>query len=138
MLYQIPIQNTESTLDDLDYREKGGYTRLVVDVHLCESVHGKLQGLTRPPIKALTYVAAADNPNFAPFDHDIPAELHAACDQITSAEGPSGRSFDYLRQLWRFVESMGISDRHLQLLVLHCESKTTTAESTVGIDEEFV
>lgn len=53
--YVVPDDKREGVLADLDFREKGGYTRRVVDVH-------KLDG--EDSVKALLYTGTTDNPNF--------------------------------------------------------------------------
>eukprot|EP00618_Florenciella_parvula_P008435 CAMPEP_0119473368 /NCGR_PEP_ID=MMETSP1344-20130328/5056_1 /TAXON_ID=236787 /ORGANISM="Florenciella parvula, Strain CCMP2471" /LENGTH=276 /DNA_ID=CAMNT_0007506473 /DNA_START=61 /DNA_END=892 /DNA_ORIENTATION=- len=55
MGYEIATESAEGVLADLDFREKGGYTREVV---LVQPLAGG------EPVKALLYSATPDNPNF--------------------------------------------------------------------------
>lgn len=67
-------------LDELDFREKGGYTRAVVEVH---------HSGTGDVVKALLYTGNAQNPNFHALPHDVAAHV------IAWAIGPSGRNIEY-------------------------------------------
>lgn len=91
----------ESVLGNLDFREKGGYTRDVVEVTPVEA--------GRPAVRALLYTANPENPNFSP-----PASLEATATVIAKAVGPSGDNVEYLLRLAAFLESVGERDEHVE------------------------
>lgn len=102
MLYRIDPAQSKTILDELDYREKGGYARQIVDA--CTET-------SETAIEALTYVAHAGNPNYlgpAP-DHEIAA-------QIAESTGPSGHNEEYLRRLHEEFVTHGIADDHVSRL----------------------
>lgn len=76
----LSIRPWITVLDELDFREKGGYTRAVVEVH--HSGTGEV-------VKALLYTGNARNPNFHALPHDIVAHV------IAWASGPSGLNVEY-------------------------------------------
>jgi cation transport regulator ChaC len=79
----------------LTNREKGGYTRSVVEVH-CEPQPGDTY-VPGEIVQALLYSGTTDNPNFwlAPTDE--------AAAVIAKAVGPSGSSVDYLFSLAEYL-----------------------------------
>jgi len=89
--YLVPESKAEEVLKSLDFREKGGYTREVVDVKLFED--GSL-------VRALVYSATADNPNFEPdLASSKPEALDKAAHIIATSTGPSGKNDEYLFEL---------------------------------------
>ena len=99
--YRVGEADVESVLGNLDFREKGGYTRDVVEVTPVEA--------GRPAVRALLYTANPDNPHFSP-----PASLEATAAVIAEAVGPSGDNAYYLLQLAAFLESVGERDEHVE------------------------
>ena len=53
--YRVADADIDGVLANLDFREKGGYSRAVVEVAPCDG---------SPPVRALLYTATTDNPNF--------------------------------------------------------------------------
>ena len=53
--YRVPDADASAVLDALDFREKGGYTREVVEVTPIDGSQ---------PVQALLYTATPENPNF--------------------------------------------------------------------------
>ncbi|KAJ8603730.1 hypothetical protein CTAYLR_000237 [Chrysophaeum taylorii] len=91
--YLIPDDHRDDVLANLDFREKGGYTRAIADVRL----EGAEDGAS---IRALVYSATIDNPNFVPrFVTDDPAALDEAAAIIATTRGPSGPNNEYLYKL---------------------------------------
>ncbi len=88
-------------LPNLDYREKGGYERMQVDVI---DTSGKL-------IKAITYRAPEQNEHFLG-----PKPMLDMAKQISHASGPSGSNSDYLFQLEEALQRLGHPDRHVTML----------------------
>ena len=93
--------DVESVLGNLDFREKGGYTRDIVEVTPVEA--------WRPAVRALLYTANPENPHFSP-----PADLEATAAVIAKAVGPSGDNAEYLLRLATFLESVGERDAHVE------------------------
>lgn len=100
--YRIKDSEVPNVLNHLDYREKGGYTRV--------------QKLFFPqdpkvvPFEITIYIAHLNNVNFAGE-----ADEDAIARQIVTSIGPSGPNIDYVRGL---VEAMrkyfpGVNDEHL-------------------------
>jgi len=83
--YCIPKDKAQEVLADLDYREKGGYMRAVVEVTFTD---GSGQA------SALLYTGAVTNPNFY-----LPGSLDEAAEIIATAHGPSGPNKEYLFNL---------------------------------------
>ena len=91
MCCRVPKDRVADVLDALDFREKGGYTRDIVEV-----LPAGADAAQRPPVRALLYSATPDNPGFAA---DALADLPAAARTIAYSRGPSGRNRDYLEAL---------------------------------------
>ena len=91
MIYTIPPELVEECLEEIDFREKGGYSRDVIDV---------VQDKTGETHQALLYRGTPDNPAIWPRAlRDLP--LTAAV--IAVADGPSGRNDVYLNRLDHFM-----------------------------------
>jgi len=106
--YYISEDKVNQVLSYLDYREKGGYTRELVNVFTKEN--------SQEPtiVGALLYRATEDNPEFlgrAPV-----AQLAV---QIHKSVGPSGRNVEYLLNLANMMHQMGVEDKHLFALEKH-------------------
>jgi alpha-tubulin suppressor-like RCC1 family protein/cation transport regulator ChaC len=91
VIYTIPPELVEECLEELDFREKGGYARDVIDV---------VEDKTGETHQALLYRGTPDNPAFWPRAlRDLP--LTAAI--IAVADGPSGKNDVYLNRLDHFM-----------------------------------
>ena len=101
--YRVADEDAQQVLDDLDFREKGGYTREVVQV---AHAGGTLD--------ALLYRGTVDNPN---FDASAIKDLDAAALTIKGAIGPSGPNRDYLLNLATWLREVGEEDAHVAALV---------------------
>mmetsp|Transcript_60867 Transcript_60867/g.135623 ORF Transcript_60867/g.135623 Transcript_60867/m.135623 type:complete len:124 (-) Transcript_60867:245-616(-) len=100
--YRISEQDAAKVLEGLDFREKGGYTRAVIQV-------------ARPDdptvtVRALLYTANPANPNF------YEAPLEEAARIITSAVGPSGPNLEYFDRLAEWLTSVGEEDAHIDAI----------------------
>lgn len=84
-------------LAHLDHREKNGYRRVRLPIHL-----------DREQVTGLTYVAPPENPAFLGE-----APLQAMVEQIRGSRGESGTNSDYLLELARELRRMGIHDAHV-------------------------
>jgi glutathione-specific gamma-glutamylcyclotransferase len=94
-------ETREATLDALDYREKGGYTRVDIDA---------IDLATQQPIpeRCLCYIADKDNEEF--LGHADDADIAT---QIYHSVGPSGPNIDYLLNLSRGLRQLGATDEHV-------------------------
>ena len=100
--YRVGEADAEKVLAGLDFREKGGYTRDIVEVTPVEA--------GRPAVRALLYTANPENPNFTP----PAAALAETAAVIAGASGPSGDNAEYLLRLAAFLESVGERDEHVE------------------------
>jgi len=98
--YRVAPPDVEAVLDNLDVREKGGYTRLELAVDVL--------GAAPLTVTALTYVAAPDNPDWLG-----PAELPAIARQIAGSRGPSGTGREYLVRLAAALRELAVDDPHV-------------------------
>ena len=84
MAYLVEAEILAATFENLDYREKNGYERLDVRLHLDD----------RQTITAHTYIAPVNN-----FAYLGPASADEIAAQIHASHGPSGANRDYLLEL---------------------------------------
>tara|TARA_A100001011_G_C14233643_1_gene810003 strand:- start:720 stop:1259 length:540 start_codon:yes stop_codon:yes gene_type:complete len=99
LAYRLPAETLKHTLCSLDYRERGGYRRLEVDLFLD----------TGKKVTGLTYFADTTNANFLGIAK--PAEI---AKQILSSRGPSGDNLEYLLRLEEALAALSIQDAHVQ------------------------
>lgn len=97
LLYTVPAELVEECLAELDFREKGGYARDVIDVVEDES------GDT---VKALLYRGTPDNPAF--WSRAL-LNLPFAAATMAVSIGPSGRNDVYLHNLDGFMQKAAAS-----------------------------
>jgi len=109
LCYRVGAADVQRVLDALDFREKGGYTRDIVEV-----LPAGADAAQRPPVRALLYSATPDNPGFAA---DALADLPAAARTIAYSRGPSGRNRDYLEALAKWLDEVGERDEHVAELM---------------------
>ncbi len=98
MAYLIEAEVVAATFEQLDYREKNGYERLVTDLHL----------RTGDRVPGLVYIAAPGN-----FAYLGDAPLEDIARQILGAAGPSGRNIDYLNDLAEALRRLEVHDEHV-------------------------
>jgi len=100
--YRIPEDKVKETLDHLDYREKGGFTR--------SSTTFYPQDCGRSPLDITVYVAIEGNVNYLG-----PAPVHVIARTIAFTRGPSGPNVDYLFNLCEAMRKIApeIEDEHL-------------------------
>lgn len=102
MAYRVPEPEREAVLAKLDFREKGGYQRLVL------SLHGRDGEVFA---EGLSYVATPDNDDYLGC-----APLPAIAEQVRRSEGPSGRNIDYVLRLADALAEMSVEDGHVARL----------------------
>lgn len=102
MAYRVAPADVTEVLAGLDHREKGGYRRVTIDVH----VEG---GEVLPG--ALMYLATEDNPNYVG-----PAPLPEIAARVRRCVGPSGPNVEYVLRLAEALRAMGVApdeDEHV-------------------------
>lgn len=97
--YRLEGAQVEAVLARLDHREIAGYERHEVTVHPRAGAS----------MTALMYLANADNPSWLG-----PAPLEAMATHIVGARGPSGTNAEYVLELARALEGMGVRDPHVE------------------------
>ena len=96
--YRVEANQQEKILAGLDYREKGGYDRLSIEIFFDKS--RSTQGLT--------YHATVKNPNYLGV-----ASISDIANQIISSVGPSGTNTEYAHRLNDALQEMNAVDTHV-------------------------
>ena len=97
VVYTIPSEQVEEYLAELDFREKGGCVRDVIDVVIYKVYNA---------IKALLYRGTPDNPAF--WSRPL-LDLSFAAATMAVSIGPSGKNCDYLFKLDKFMRDPAVS-----------------------------
>ena len=115
MTYRVDDADAESVLAGLDHREKGGYDRLHTDVMLDPE---------RGSVRALLYIATADNPNYV----GPAGAIEEIARIVRLAHGPSGPNIEYVLRLAQALEAMGANDPHVAELARHASARKQANE----------
>ena len=110
--YRVAAADAQAVLAGLDFREKGGYTREIIEVVPRDADGGA--SAARAPVEALLYSATPDNPNFSA---EMLRDTAEAARVIGAASGPSGPNRDYLLNMAAWLEAEGEHDPHIAALV---------------------
>lgn len=109
-VWLIPPSQAAHVLAILDEREKGGYSRTVIQVRLQDYRE----------CRAVVYIGMCGNPNF--YDGSIdrledssPVAIWRTANIISVAEGPSGRNLDYLLSLYHHLNVFKASNKHFDV-----------------------
>lgn len=105
--YRVAPSAADEVIEQLDHRERGGYSRHVVDV-VSPIGADPVAADERNVDSAVMYVAGRQNPHWAG-----PAPVDELADQVVRAEGPSGPNVEYLVELARALREIGARDRHV-------------------------
>jgi len=98
ILYTVPASLVDECLEELDFREKGGYSRDIIQVEISDEENiGKTK-----TIKALLYRGTPDNPAF--WKRPL-IDLSFAAATMSVSIGPSGPNDAYLYNLDTFLSS---------------------------------
>lgn len=100
--YRVAGASIEEILDQLDFREKGGYSRDWMPLNLQD-------GRVIP--RGLVYRATTDNPCYLG-----PAPLDKIAAQVAQSIGPSGPNDEYVLRLDAALREMGVVDGHVAAL----------------------
>lgn len=93
IIFEVPSDLVEECLFELDFREKGGYARDIINV---------VEDETEETVQALLYRGTPENPAMWPRAlRDLPF----AAAIMSVAVGPSGENHVYLHQLDEFLET---------------------------------
>jgi cation transport regulator ChaC len=118
LVLDLPFDDHERILDLLDVREKCGYIRKVTRAFEFDS-HAEIG-------EVFIFCAYRDDPGISVFicprngiDNTVD-ELQRIASTIRSAEGPSGKNLDYLRQLYDTLGRLGLADEHVNALLELC------------------
>jgi cation transport protein ChaC len=96
--FELPPEQRHDILARLDHREKGGYQRLSLPLHL---EGGRM-------VRGLTWIATADNDNYLG-----PADDLVIARQVAAASGPSGPNREYVLRLDEALRTDGHEDPHV-------------------------
>ena len=128
LLWLVPPSLAEAVVEDLDYRERGGYQRHLIDVVMDTASPYHSAGDT---VRAIVYTGPRDNPMFClpnissaggidgnhvhrwTYNH----ALQIMSETIATALGPSGRNMDYLSNLESYLGRLEMRDLSLTELV---------------------
>ena len=105
VVYRVPKADAKRVIDNLDFREKGGYTKAVVDA-------ASLDGSRT--VRALIYTANSSNPLFMGEPESLGCTAPAAvAERIHRAVGPSGPNCEYLFKMDEYLRKVGAIDSHV-------------------------
>lgn len=103
--YLIGKSEVEKVLQYLDYREKNGYSKVLVDIYEREDAE-------QPVVRdALIYIASETNRQWLG-----PSDEKKMVEHIFRSKGPSGSNREYFENLVDSIRSFGIYDAHLEAL----------------------
>ena len=97
--YRIEGGDGEAILERLAHREKGGYDRIVLDLHFAAP---------GAPARGFVYFANPRNPNWLG-----PAPLADIARQVRRSHGPSGANVEYVLELAGALREMEVEDAHV-------------------------
>ena len=93
--YRVRHDDLENVLARLDHREKGGYERIEVELHLQPAPAAPdARAAKSDRVYGLMYVAGESNPNYLG-----PAPLATIARQVMASRGPSGPNPEYVSRL---------------------------------------
>ena len=96
--FRIASDDREQVLKDLDYREKGGYERLTLDLHFSD----------QQSVTGITYLATEANPNYLGE-----ASVDEIASQVVIGHGPSGSNIEYVHRLHDALAGNNTPDEHV-------------------------
>lgn len=113
--YRVPKEQCARVLQDLDVREKGGYSLVELSF---------LSVSAEPAPRAVSiYVGHSHNEFFVgPEDEEVTAAI------IRAAQGPSGHNVEYVLRLAEALDELGIFDPH----VMHIANLVSDPFGIVG------
>ena len=112
MAWRVADERAGETLERLDHRERDGYRRQTLELHLDD---GRC-------VRATTWLASPANPSWLG-----PAPVHELVTQIRASEGPSGTNADYVLALADGLERLGFADPHVAELAARLRAQSPPA-----------
>jgi cation transport regulator ChaC len=114
--YRLPEGERAAILAHLDDRERGGYARHLVDVHVARDANGaaaegdasRAAAAPSSTFRALVFIATEANPEYLG-----PAPVLEIAAQIRRARGPSGPNVEYALRLAEALRALEAEDRHV-------------------------
>lgn len=122
--YQVAADKVKETLEYLDVREQGGYTRSFIDVY------EKPEDETPMLRNVLLYTATTSNHNYIG-----PATIFDIASIIVKSVGPSGPNIEYLYRLHQKLKEEGIDDPHVTTLYDQVAELAAKIEKTIAENE---
>jgi len=114
LLFLVPDDMITAVVSDLDYREKGGYSRSIIKIKLLEDTPFHKRDTN---VLALAYIGTVANPNFyLPTMKTTEARMidyQTISNILSAAKGPSGPNFEYLLMLNEFLRTRSLHDQYL-------------------------
>jgi glutathione-specific gamma-glutamylcyclotransferase len=115
-MYLVPDEDKKRVLEGLDYREKGGYTRTVIDVRIRAGQETPFHSAS-DVCRAVVYYGEEGNPNFfqkasGRLDNKEDSVRFTA-NIISAAVGPSGPNSEYLMKLSHTLYEKQLADMYL-------------------------
>ena len=117
VVYLVAHEHALNVLQELDYRERGGYVRHRISVLIHENTPYHQQG---DIAEAIVYTGKPFNPNY--YLPKIQSSLEYTMTMvklaniIACAHGPSGSNAEYLLNLETFLRSNNMTDERLEYL----------------------
>lgn len=98
-------------MEQLDYREKGGYVQRIVEMH-------SLDSSSTAPIRAVAYIGTSDSEDWAGGNEAEAGTVENIADIVVRSHGPSGPNIDYVLNLATAMRRIAPqhADPHLEQL----------------------
>ena len=112
MAWRVADERARETLARLDHRERDGYGRQVLTLHLDDGRR----------VRGTTWLASPANPSWLG-----PAAFDDLVRQIRASEGPSGTNVDYVLALADGLERLGFADPHVAELATRLRAQSPPA-----------
>ena len=109
--YRVARDVAADVLSDLEVRERGGYERHDVTLHLPDPSDLREGGEPSDAARlesGLVWVATPRNPNYLG-----PAPLDAIAEQVLGSRGPSGANVEYVLSLAEALHAIDADDPHV-------------------------
>ena len=113
MAFALADEDEDGALAYLDEREGAGYVRHALPVKLNPETDN---ATPTPEVTAWTYVPDPRHPSY--FGEEDTARL---VERVGLGEGESGTALDYLRELIRHLEPLGVEEPHLAEVLARAE-----------------
>lgn len=115
-MYLVPDEDKTRVLEGLDFREKGGYTRTIIDVRIRAGQETPFHSADEV-CRAIVYYGEEDNPNFfkrasGRLDNTEDS-VRLTANIISAAVGPSGPNSEYLMKLSHTLYEKQLVDMYL-------------------------